>query len=168
MWLWESRNGQGRIFLNPLDFKDFSERNRSFDDTGGLCPARACRSATPTARAERVPTLAVTTRFFDVFGVPPIAGRTFQRADEGPQPSAVVLGEAFWRRRFGGDRSVVGSELRLDGRPFTVVGIVPASFRFDLGALDTAMWTLLNTPVNSGPSQRYPITCKRLAGCSPA
>ena len=102
-----------------------------------------------------MPGLAVTTRFFDVFGVVPIAGRTFLRADEGPRPSAIVLGEAFWRRRFGGDPSVVGRELRLDGRSFTVIGIVPATFRFDLGELDTALWTLLNTPANSGPSGRY-------------
>jgi len=154
VWMWESRNGQGRTMLNPLDLQDFIERNRTFESLAGFVSS-GMPFGNPDGTAERVPGLAVTTRFFDVFGVVPIAGRTFQRADEGPRPSAIVLGEAFWRRRFGGDPSVVGRELRLDGRSFTVVGIVPASFRFDLGEADTALWTLLNTPVNSGPSARY-------------
>ena len=154
VWLWESRNGQGRSSLNPLDLQDFIERNRTFESLAGFVSS-GMPFGNPDGTAERVPGLAVTTRFFDVFGVVPIAGRTFQRADEGPRPSAIVLGEAFWRRRFGGDPSVVGRELRLDGRSFTVIGIVPASFRFDLGELDTALWTLLNTPANSGPSGRY-------------
>jgi putative ABC transport system permease protein len=100
--------------------------------------------------------MAVTTKFFDVFGVVPIAGRAFQAADAVPRPSVVVLGEAFWRRRFGGDPSIVGRDVRLDGRPFTVIGIAPASFRFDPGSLETALWTLVTPPPQSGPAQRYP------------
>jgi putative ABC transport system permease protein len=155
VWVWETRDGQqGRVFLNPLDLDDFIERNRTLESLAGFVSS-GMPFGNPDGSAERVPALAVTTRFFDVFGVVPIAGRTFQRADEGPRPSAIVLGEAFWRRRFGGDVAVVGRELRLDGRPFTVIGIVPASFRFDVGTRDTALWTLLNTPVNSGASGRY-------------
>jgi putative ABC transport system permease protein len=153
VWMWETRNGQGRIFVNPLDLEDFIERNRTFDALAGFVRS-GMPFDNPDGTAERVPSLAVTTRFFDVFRVVPIAGRTFQRADEGPRPNAIVLGEAFWRRRFGGDPSIVGRELRLDGRSFTVLGIMPASFRFDLGEEDTSLWTLLNTPVDSGPSGR--------------
>jgi putative ABC transport system permease protein len=153
VWMWETRNGQGRIFLNPLDLEDFIERNRTFDPLAGFVRS-GMPFSNPDGTAERVPGLAVTTRFFDVFRVVPIAGRTFQRADEGPRPSAIVLGEALWRRRFGGDPAIVGRELQLDGRAMTVIGIVPSSFRFDLGEIETGLWTLLNTPANSGPSGR--------------
>jgi putative ABC transport system permease protein len=153
--MWETRDGRGRILLNPLDFEDFRERNRSFAALAGFMRTGISIS-NADGTPEQVPTLTVTAQFFDVFGVVPVAGRTFQASDAVPRPSVVVLGEAFWRRRFGGDPSVVGKELQLDERSFTVIGIAPASFRFDLGAEETALWTLLTPPASREPAQRYP------------
>ena len=62
--------------------------------------------------------------FFDVLGAKPIAGRTFLADDDHPTPNVVVLSEGFWRSQFAGDPALVGRAIRLDGEPFTVVGIV--------------------------------------------
>ena len=62
---------------------------------------------------------------FDALGVNAIAGRTFLPSDDMQRANVVVLSEAFWRARFNADPSVVGRDLRLDGGPWTVVGVVP-------------------------------------------
>jgi hypothetical protein len=67
----------------------------------------------------------VTASIFDALGVTAIAGRTFDITDDTQQRNVVVLAEAFWRERFDGDRSIVGREIRLDGSPYTMVGVVP-------------------------------------------
>ena len=82
-------------------------------------------------RAEKV-----SSDLFDVLGVRPILGRAFQRDEEkpggGPSGLAVVLSHAFWQEHFKGERSAVGKLVTLDGRPFTVIGIMPADFSFPI------------------------------------
>jgi predicted permease len=81
--------------------------------------------------AEQVIGLRVTPSFFTLARMQPVEGRVF-RAEEG-QPGSdgqAILAHGFWQRAFGGDRSVVGSTIRIDGRSRTVVGIAPAEFTF--------------------------------------
>jgi predicted permease len=70
--------------------------------------------------------------FFDVVGVPAILGRTFTLEDDrrggGPDGPVAVISYAFWQRRFGGAKGAVGRTLPLNGVPFTIVGVTPASF----------------------------------------
>jgi putative ABC transport system permease protein len=93
-------------------------------------------------------------------GVTPIAGRTFRDDDEGPTSDVVVLSEGFWRRRFGADPTLVGRATRFGGQTFTVIGIVPADFQFELPGTTSEgaslMWTLLSPPPDRSPAQRYP------------
>lgn len=81
---------------------------------------------------ERVVTLMVTAGFFPLLTNAPLAaGRGFVAADEQPGAEAVVmLGHDFWMRRFGGDRSLVGETVSMDGLPRVVVGVAPAGFTF--------------------------------------
>ncbi len=91
------------------------------------------------AIAEHVDAGEVTAGYFEVFGVAPILGRTFTAEEESPHgPRAVVLSADLWQRRFGRDRSVVGRVLRLDGETYTIVGVMPADFRFPDRS---ALWT---------------------------
>jgi putative ABC transport system permease protein len=77
----------------------------------------------------------VSSDFFSAFGVPLSSGRDFTAEDDRPEASPVgILSYGFWQRRFGGDESVVGRQLTLDGRSFTVVGIASKDFRFGSGA----------------------------------
>jgi len=73
----------------------------------------------------------VTTETFEILGVPPELGRSFLPEDgkPGAEP-VVVLSHAFWQRRFGGDRGVVGSTLAIDSQAHTIVGVMPPEFRF--------------------------------------
>src|SRR5262245_418470 len=74
----------------------------------------------------------VTANFFSVLRIQPLHGRMFtQDEDQRGGRRVALLGEDFWKRRFAADRNIVGQTLTLNGRDYTVIGIVPASVRFD-------------------------------------
>jgi predicted permease len=100
------------------------------------------RSTGESGRPERVLSMGVTPSFFRVARVKALLGRTFTE-DEGEigHEDKVLLSHALWQERFGGDRGAVGRQLRLDGKPFTVVGVMPDEFRF-INA-DVRIWTPL-------------------------
>lgn len=75
-----------------------------------------------------------TDNFFDVFGVRPLLGRTFLPGeDQAGKNDVVVLSYEVWQQDFGGKSSVVGQTVHLDGTPYTVVGVMPARFRYPVG-----------------------------------
>jgi len=149
----------GRGAANPLDFVDWSERNRTFETMAGAMGSQTSITGADGI-AQPLPGQAVTAHFFDVLGVKPIAGRTFQRSDEKPMPDAVVIGEGLWRSHFGGDADAIGRAIRLGGRMFTLIGVVPASFQFDIPGFPSIgpsqVWTVLNPPRSRAPAERYP------------
>jgi putative ABC transport system permease protein len=70
----------------------------------------------------------VTGNFFDVMGLSPVLGRLTKPSDDGPGvPPVLVLTHEFWMKRFGGDSSIVGRQVTLDGKPVTVIGVVQAA-----------------------------------------
>jgi putative ABC transport system permease protein len=154
--LWERRADGTRGMVNPVEFLDWSERNRTFDGIATVL-ATSRTMINPDGAAEQIDGQAVSTHFFDVLGVHPIAGRTFRATDEAAPASVVVLGESFWRERFGADPTVVGRVLPMDIQPATVIGIVPAHMETRAlgGARRVAIWTLLSNPSDRGPAQRY-------------
>jgi len=73
--------------------------------------------------------------FFDVFGVRPLLGRTFLPGEDQPgKNDVVVLGYDVWRQNFNADPEVVNKVVQLDGRPYVVIGVMPAGFRFPFRA----------------------------------
>ena len=75
---------------------------------------------------ERVATGVVSWNYFDLFGVRPVAGRTFRSGDDAHGADAVlVLSNAYWKSRFGGDPNVVGQVFEMNDRPHTVIGVLP-------------------------------------------
>ena len=69
--------------------------------------------------------------FFDVFGVPPMLGRTFLPGEDQPgKNDLVVLSYEVWRQDFNADPNVVNRTVQLDGEPYVVIGVMPAGFRF--------------------------------------
>lgn len=86
--------------------------------------------------------VAVSPNYFDTLGIAPALGRGFVAADEEPgNHRVVILSNAFWRDQFGASPSVIGSELRLSGQPYTVVGVMPAA-TFPAWPLNPAIVTL--------------------------
>ena len=154
--LWERRADGTRGTVNPVEFLDWSDRNRGFE--GMAAVLATSRTMTKLdGSVEQIEGQAVSTRFFDVLGVRAIAGRTFQASDEAAPGSVVVLGEGFWRERFGADPAVVGRVLAMDIQPATVIGIVPADMetRALAGTRRAAIWTILSNSPDRGPAQRY-------------
>jgi predicted permease len=109
------------------NFTDLSAEQRSFDTLTAM--QYSSFNLSDGSTAERIVGTRVTASHFDVFGVRPAHGRTF-RADE-DQPGheqVVVLSHRLWLRRFGADPGIVGREIRMNGLPYEVVGVMPADF----------------------------------------
>jgi predicted permease len=125
-------NDRAGIPAEGCSYAEFQEWRRQNHVFSGMAGATA-HELTLTGRGE--PTAVrvgdVTADFFSVLGVAPFVGRTFLPADDQPGAApVVVISEDLWRSRFGADPGLVGSAIDLDKRSFTVVGVMPASFRF--------------------------------------
>ncbi len=146
--LWERSPRFPHNRVSPLNFLDWSEQQQGFSSIAAI--AGGGRTLTGSGgEAERIPGQAVTWQFFDVLGIRPVIGATFSAEDTANRRQLVVLSERLWKTRFGSDPSIVGRNLTLDGQPYTVVGVVPASFQILFPA---DMWTLFS--VRRSPEQR--------------
>ena len=126
-------------FSWPL-FSDVREQSKSFAGVAAyfpLVPASIGGEGDP----ERAWGQAVTSNFFDVAHVGMALGRGFLSAEE--HLPVMVLGYRLWQRRFGGDPAIAGKTVTLSGRPFTVVGVAPPSFRGVELPLDSQFWVPL-------------------------
>ena len=95
-------------------------------------------------RHERVQAYRVTADMFPLLGIAPLLGRTLQPGDaRATAPKVAVLSHGFWLRQFGGVADVLGRELRLDGEPHVIVGVMPARFEFPLDSFKGELWTPL-------------------------
>jgi putative ABC transport system permease protein len=80
---------------------------------------------------QRIPILRVTSQFFRTIGVGPAIGREFTAEEDSPgRNSVMILGYGTWRSRFGGDASILGKTIDVDGQPIRVVGVMPQGFAF--------------------------------------
>jgi putative ABC transport system permease protein len=103
---------------------------------------------------ERVTSGIATASFFSLLGLHPVVGRLFLPQEDRPGgPPVVILSYALWKRRFGGDPSVVGRGLNLDDKTYTVVGVLPATFVIpDQYRIDYALWVpLAESETGAGP-----------------
>ena len=147
--LWETSAKSSRGFASPVNMTDWAARGRSFVAIAGFAPGvGGMVMAGADGNAETVSRQWVSANIFDVLGVKPIAGRTFSAEDDVKRANVIVMSEAFWRSRYNADPAVVGRQIRFDGALWTIVGIVPGSFRL-LG--QTSIWAMrpsLNLPPN--------------------
>lgn len=121
--------GLKSALVGYADFCEWRRQNRTFDCMTALL-RRGWNLATAD-RAERIDGLRVTYDYFDVLHVQPVLGRRLVEEDDRPGAARVaVLGAHLWQRLYGEDPGVVGRSLRLDGEPYTIVGVLPASAVF--------------------------------------
>lgn len=118
--------------LNTSSVGDLYDRLRAVPALGEQALFRqADQTVEIGGMPEELPGMAVTPSLFRLLRVPPSHGRTFTEAEgEIGSEQKVVLGHALWRQLYGGDPSVMGRKLRLGGRPFTIVGVMPRNFVF--------------------------------------
>jgi putative ABC transport system permease protein len=142
--VWEKSEASPQGSVSPLNMADWQARSRSFEEVGGFVPyVGGMVMAGADGNAETVPRQWVTAGIFRALGIRPVAGRTFLPEDDAQRANVVVLSEPFWRARFGGDPSVVGRAIRLDGAPFTIVGVVPGPAQL-IG--EASVWALRSFP----------------------
>jgi putative ABC transport system permease protein len=139
--------------LSVPNYLAWKEGNHVFSE---MAAADEFRSASLTAQheSEVVPSAAVSANYFNVMGVDAQQGRTFRAGeDQSGQDHVVILSHQLWERHFGSDQTVVGRTIRLNRENYTVIGIMPASFRL-LGFL-TDLWTpLVFTPAEHAAAAR--------------
>lgn len=119
--------------VSPADFLEGYSRAESFEHLAAY--RETSFNASAQEGAERLSGAVVSPEFFSVMGVNPLRGRAISPAQDAPGgPRVVVLGHSLWQKRFGGDPSVLGQSINLDGEPRTVVGVMPEGFQFPAGA----------------------------------
>jgi putative ABC transport system permease protein len=124
VFIWSSAPERPIENLTPARLWDFRQRATSFTGIAGF--SHLSMNLTGRGTPERFSGASVASNFFDLLGVAPLHGRTFG-PDTAGTPS-VVLGHPLWMRAFGADPAIVGASLTLNGRPHTVIGVMPASF----------------------------------------
>jgi putative ABC transport system permease protein len=140
----------------------YREENRVFQDVGMWQPDTA--SVTGIGLPEEVPALSVTHRFLPVLGVQPAIGRAFTASDDNPASERVViLSNGYWNSRFGGDRSVLGRRVQMDGRAYEVIGVMPPGFQF----MERRFSLLVPLRVNRADVRLISFCCQGIARLKP-
>jgi len=119
--------------LSASTYFIFREQTGAFQDIGLYDSGMAGDSVNVTGlgEPEHVPALLVTDGLLPILGVAPLLGRSFTRADDSPNgPETVILTYGYWSRKFGSDRSVIGTTIEVDGKLRTIIGVMPEGFRF--------------------------------------
>jgi len=134
------------------DFEDWRQQNTVFEQmavytTGGS-------TLTGMGEPERTPSVATGQGFFELFRVNAILGTLFTPEDFTPNSTHVaLLGQGFWKDKFGGDPAIIGRTLVVNGEDTTVVGVVPDRFGSFLGKI--SIWHPFGMPEDENRSQRY-------------
>ncbi|HSR69834.1 MAG TPA: ADOP family duplicated permease [Acidobacteriota bacterium] len=143
------RRGFLRCSSSYPDFLDYRDRTRSIADMSGYSwlPASVGEEGRQAALAT---VMAATGNYFELLGLRPAYGRLLQPRDHEEALTVAVLSYDFWRGRYGGDESVIGRDIRLNGTPFSVVGVAPPGFRgIDLGS-DTDIFLPMRSAARLG------------------
>ena len=148
--VWSDHRARGREepeWLTPPDFEDWRDQNSTFSAMA------AYRGWGPDMTGSGDPRslngVAVSGNFLTLLGATPAAGRLITPADDdaGAEP-AVVLSHALWQQQFGGDSSVVGRLLTLNGEPWRVVGVIDSSFKAPLQSAPDVVRAIRRAPTD--------------------
>lgn len=121
--------------IAPVRIEDWNRLNDTFEAISGSYNDNTTETAGELP--ERIVQSHVAPRFLQVLGVTPAIGRGFSTQEETSGPARVVLlSDHYWKRRFGADPAVLGTQLRITGTNLTIIGVMPASFRFRDPAVD--------------------------------
>jgi putative ABC transport system permease protein len=128
----DARDGVNQEAVSPANFLDLRDQSRLFQTIAAAEPYS--HTLTGEGEPQALRSWMVTSGFFEAMGVNPLHGRTF--APEEFQPNregVVVIGYGLWQRQFGGRKELIGQKIVFNGKPHTVIGIMPAEFQFPSG-----------------------------------
>ncbi|HWS54265.1 MAG TPA: ABC transporter permease [Pyrinomonadaceae bacterium] len=135
--VWEDDHSIGAVHDTPApgNYADWKAQNRSFEDMAAM--VLRSYDLTGDAEPERLTAFGVTANFFPLVGVAPELGRAFTAEEDAPGANkVVVISHGLWQRRFGGETSVVGRDVLLNGEAHTVVGVMPRGFQLRWAGVD--------------------------------
>jgi putative ABC transport system permease protein len=157
--VWEvTPEGRHQNSTSRANYRSWRDQNKSFQYMAAFSDQRL--NLTGTGDPEELSVQFVTPDFFKILGVDPLLGRTFLPEDDKAEQSPVaVLGYGLWQRRFGGQASLVGEPITLNGLKYTVIGVMPQGFQFHIKQRSgtgrpAELWTLLPMPVGPGANER--------------
>jgi putative ABC transport system permease protein len=138
--LWRTaRDKRDKGPASYLDLQEWRAQSSSFETIAGYKPNPFTMLGD---QAEQVQGMRVTANFLSLLKVNPVLGRDFQVEEEKRgSKRVVIISNQFWQTRLGGDASAVGKEVTLDGKPFTVIGVLPRDFEFPLARRSTELLT---------------------------
>jgi putative ABC transport system permease protein len=165
----EQRPGGFWVRVAAANYVDWAERNRVFQ----VMAACDAKNAVLTGGPEPVDVagVVVSRDYFAVLGVQPLIGRTFtDDEDRAAGPDVVVLSHGLWVSRFGAGTSLLGRALSLDGRPTTVVGVMPPHFAVcGRGRIPPLLWrpnAFANRPPDDRRSHGLSVIARLAPGIS--
>jgi putative ABC transport system permease protein len=149
LWTSNEEQSQDKYMVSPMDFDDWRAMNATFEAMAAYWPSTGTvteADGNPT----RVRIVYTTENFFDMLGARPLHGRVLNDGDGPGSASVAILSEGFWQRRFGGDASIVGRSVTLEGGnsqsgPIDVVGVVRGEHTFPL---DADVWLNMTWPMS--------------------
>jgi putative ABC transport system permease protein len=122
--------GWGQLAISPGDFNDFRQQAREFSEMSAYIQTAQGFNLTGEGQPERLQAAFATSNFFPILGIRPIAGRTFTSEEDKPASAPVLMiSHRLWQAHFGSDPAVIGRALNLDGRGYTLAGVLPAGFQ---------------------------------------
>jgi predicted permease len=160
VFVWQDLTSAGypRAPLAGPELQDLRDRATLFSGFGGIWANTA--ALTDGVEPEQLRIGLVTPDFFDILGADPLYGRAFKPGDDGQNAEpAVLLAHAIWKRRYGADPTLIGRRILVNGRPTTVIGVMPESFKLLLppdSAIpdDQQAWLLLSRNSLRWPRQQ--------------
>lgn len=162
--LWDSYGAPGNFSpVSYPNFRDWRRWSHSFVDMA----AYHRTSSTLTGRHDAVHLEGVhcSASFFRVLGAQSLLGRTFREFEELPASAdgaeAIVLSHHLWKEQFGGRAEVLGRTLHLDGRPFTVIGVMPPAFNDYTGSSRADFWITTAALARAVPPSNKPLSEER-------
>ncbi|MGD0303999.1 MAG: ABC transporter permease [Candidatus Acidiferrales bacterium] len=163
----ETETSPGTFPLSGADYLDWQAQNETLAATS-LYSYGEGFNASSDGNAEPAGSANVQANFFDVLGISPMLGRSFDPgSDAQGKNHLAVLNYAFWQRHFGGRQDAVGSTLQLDNESYSVIGVMPPRFDFPPG---TDLWTPLDmSPKGLTPrgTHQYPAIGRLKDGVTP-
>lgn len=141
MWLAQQDHSVPGVVAQPIsypDYFDWRRENHSFSSIASYAGGETTLEW--NGQSQRLDTQTVSSDFFRVLGISPLLGRDFRSDDEKPGNRTLMLSYALWQSSFGAAKDIFGRPILLDGRSYTIAGVMPKGFQFPLGNPGPALW----------------------------
>jgi putative ABC transport system permease protein len=155
----QRRGDAGSSSVAWPNFFDWRSRSRTFEHMAAY--HERAFTMVVGGRPVHTPGAIVSADIFATLGVQPVLGRGFRSEEERAGSDVVVISDSLWRSEFGAAATVVGSVTTINSRPFTIVGVMPAGFRFPISATAPQLWVTCAEEARTDAPGDTPMTAER-------